>query len=263
MNGLAGRHVVVTRAAHQAEELAGPLRDVGASVLLLPLIEIAPPADPALLRRAALDIDQYDWIVFSSTNAVAAVAGFLPSRQKPPRGRIAVVGSATEQAIKRLGWHADVVPQEFVAESLVEALSPVNLRGRRLLLPSAAVTRDVIPRALRECGALVDVVEAYRNIIPGDAASRARNLFAKLPYPDWLTFTSPSCVENLVSILGTNPVATGKPDLLADVSSMIYIASIGPVTSGALRRYGFPVHAEPEEHTIPGLVRAMQDFSAV
>lgn len=246
MSGLRGARVVVTRASHQAEELARPLRERGSAVILLPMIEIAPPADTSPLRRAAREIDEYDWVIFSSTNAVEALAEYIEWGQGSPRAQIAVIGAATRDAVEALGWKVDVVPEQFVAESLVDALSPGALHEKRVLLPSAAVTRDVIPRALRERGAVVDVIEAYRNVMPENSAAQARTIFSESPLPDWVTFTSSSCVDNLVSAVG------------AQALSKIRIASIGPVTSATIRRHGMAVHAEPEEHTISGLVEAMQ-----
>jgi len=246
MSGLAGCRVVVTRAAHQAEELARPLREAGAGVILLPMIEIAPPADLSPLRRAAAKIDEYDWIIFSSANAVAALASHLPAGQGAPRALIAVVGSATRDAVQQLGWQVNVMPAQFVAESLMAALPFDVLANRRILLPSAAVTRDVIPRALRNRGALVDVVEAYRNIVPEKSAAQAQLVFSADPLPHWVTFTSSSAADNLVAAVGT------------DTLSMVRIASIGPITSATIRRYGLHVNAEPQEHTVPELVKAME-----
>jgi uroporphyrinogen-III synthase len=245
MSGLAGARVVVTRALHQSEELARPLRERGAAVILLPMIEIAPPADTEPLRRAARQIDEYDWIIFSSANAVEALARYIEPGQGSLHARIAVVGAATCEAVERHGWRVDVVPEEFVAESLIEALSPEALHGQRILLPSAAVTRDVIPRALRQHRAVVDVIEAYRNVMPEHASAQARAIFSENPLPAWVTFTSSSCVDNLVSAVG------------AEALLKVRIASIGPVTSGTIRRHGLEVHAEPREHTIPALVEAI------
>jgi uroporphyrinogen-III synthase len=245
MTSLTGQRVVVTRASHQAEELAVPLRGLGAEVILLPTIEIVPPPDPGPLKNAAANIDTYDWIVFSSTNAVAALAQHLTPGQRSPRGSIATVGSVTRKAVEKLGWRVDVVPEKFVAESLVEAIPPEELRGRRVLLPAAAVTRDIVPQALRERGAVVEAVEAYRNIIPEDAEQRARQVFSNTALPDWVTFMSSSAVDNLVSLV---PV---------ELLQRVRIASIGSVTSASIRKYGLPVDAQPDEHTIAALVKAM------
>jgi uroporphyrinogen-III synthase len=245
MSSLEGLRVVVTRALHQAEELARPLSEAGAEVVLLPMIEMAPPADTGPIRRAALALNNYDWIIFSSTNAVAALAREIGAGQGTPRAQIAVVGSATREAVQQLGWQVHVTPPEFVAESLVEALPSSALSGQRVLIPAAAATREVIPRRLRELGALVDVVEAYRNVVPQNAATEARRVFREGSSPDWVTFTSSSCVDNLVSAVGIEPIKT------------VRIASIGPITSATLRRHGLIIHAEPHEHTIPNLIAAI------
>jgi uroporphyrinogen-III synthase len=245
MSTLVGKRIVVTRAVHQAEELAAPLRELGADVICLPTIAILPPRDTRPLEMAASRIDQYDWIVFSSTNAVSALASYLGNETLPSKTSVAAVGSATREAAERLGWRVDLVPDEFVAESLVLAMARESLRNKRVLIPSAAVTRQIVLKALREAGAVVDVVEAYRNDLPAGLESEAARIFSSARKPDWLTVTSSSAVENLVKCIGTDP--------LQDVR----IASIGPITSGAVRRQGLSVHAEPAEHTIPAFVEAI------
>jgi uroporphyrinogen-III synthase len=240
---LLGLRVVVTRAAHQAEELATPLRALGAEVILLPVIEIAPPADSTFLQDAAARANEYDWIVFTSSNAVAAFAGELqePLRR---RTRIAAIGSATQETAEQYGLEVSLVPSEFVAESLVAAFGAEQLAGCRILLPSAAVTRDVVPGALRQRGAHVDVVEAYRNIIPPSAGVRARAVFAD-PLPDWVTFASSSAVEHLLSVIEL------------EMLRRVRIASIGPITSATLRKHGLDATAESPEQTMASLVDAM------
>jgi uroporphyrinogen-III synthase len=245
MRTLVGKRIVVTRAVHQAEELAAPLRELGADVISLPTIAILPPRDTRPLEIAASRIDQYDWIVFSSTNAVSALASYLGEQALPSKTSVATVGTATREAAESLGWRVDLVPDEFVAESLVLAMARESLRGKRILIPSAAVTREVVPRALREAGAVVDVVEAYRNDVPAGLESKARQIFATPQKPDWLTVTSSSAVENLVKSIGTEPL------------NGVRIASIGPITSGIIRKQGLAVHVEPAEHTIPALVEAI------
>jgi uroporphyrinogen-III synthase len=238
--------VVVTRAAHQAEELAAPLRANGFRVLLAPMIGITPPADPEPLLRAAEDCNTYDWIVFTSANAVNAFATAGAKLTVP----VATVGAATQKAAEQQGWRVALTPESYVAESLIEAFAKYDLVSRRILIPAAAATRDVVPGALRMRGAHVDVVEAYRNAAPDEAAVRAREIFRE-PYPDWVTFASASAVENLVAILG--------PEAL----SRVRIASIGPITSQAIRKHGLTVAVEPDEHTIPGLISALIRADAV
>jgi uroporphyrinogen-III synthase len=245
MSSLAGQRVVVTRAAHQAEELARPLRALGAEVILLPVIGIAPPADPRPLKDAVRELNHYGWIVFSSVNAVMAVANELGAGAKSPRARIAVVGTATRQAVEKLGWRVDIVPAKFVAEELAASIPEESLRGERVLIPSAAVTRDVLARELANRGAIVDVVEAYRNVMPEEAREQANQVFAIEPKPDWVVFTSSSAVDNLIALVGAGGLSGVK------------IASIGPVTSASIEVHGLTVDVQPEDHTVAGLVRGM------
>ncbi len=234
--------VVVTRASHQAEELAAPLRTLGAEVILLPVIGIAPPQDPEPLIAAARACDSYDWIIFSSVNAVESFAAHL--QRIPVAARIATVGRATGQAAEQRGFHVSLTPYDFIAEALLEALSSQSLEGKRVLIPSAAVTRDVIAPALRARGAHVDMVEAYRNIAPPEAVEQASVVFRE-PLPDWVTFASSSAVHNLVKLVG------------ASTLGRVRIASIGPATSATLRQYALQPAVEAKDHSIRGLIDAV------
>lgn len=244
MRKLDGLRIVVTRAAHQAEELAGLLEERGAAVLTLPVIAIAPPADPCALESSAAQADRYDWIIFTSANAIHAFLGALRIEPRNIPARIATVGSATRAIAERSGLQVSLTPERYVAEALVESFGGEHLAGRRILIPSAAITRDVVAPALRARGATVDAVEAYRNVIPEDAAARAVEVFRE-PFPDWVTVASTSAVENLVRL-------TGVPKL-----GRIKIASIGPVTSSAVRAHGLDVAAEALPHTISGLAASI------
>jgi uroporphyrinogen-III synthase len=243
MKPLAGLRVVVTRAAHQAEELARPLREQGAGVILLPVIAIAPPKDPQPLRTAARS-DAYQWIIFTSANAVSAYAAELQRPARESKARVATVGSATREAAEAIGFQVELVPERYIAESLAEAFAAENLAGARILIPSAAGARDVVAPALRRRGARVDVVEAYRNVLPREATEQARSIFEP-PYPDWVTLASSSAVTNLVNIVGTDALKDRK------------LATIGPATSETARGYGLTVAAEARVHTVEGLVQAI------
>jgi uroporphyrinogen-III synthase len=246
MATLQGVGIVVTRAAHQAEELAGPLRALGADVILLPVIGIAAPLDPNPLREALEHANSYDWIIFTSANAVHAFSGHGGSLADL---RVAAIGSATREAAEAAGLPVRLVPDKYVAESLIEAFGGEQLRGSRILIPSAAITRDIIPPALRKLGARVDVVEAYRNVIPPEAADMAGEIF-KPPYPDWITFTSSSAVDHLVELTGTEPLRKSK------------IATIGPITSKTVSKYGLEVAAEAPVQTVEGIVDAVLSRSS-
>lgn len=245
MSWLTGQRIVVTRASHQAEDLAQPLRELGAEIVLLPMLSIMPPENSVPLQKAAQQVHSYDWIVFSSANAVEALAAHLPSGQPPPKACVAVIGVATRNAVERIGWRADIVPEHFVAESLVEAMSRFALKGCRVLIPSAAITRDVLPQALTGLGASVDVVEAYRNSLTDENRQRAQDFFAWQDPPDWVTFTSSSAVDHLVQSAGVAALTA------------VRIASIGPITSATIRNYGLNVAVEPAEHTVQALVASI------
>ncbi len=235
---------MVTRAAHQAEELATPLRALGAEVILLPVIGIAPPLNIEPLRRAAAHCNEYDWIIFTSANGLAAFVAELPRSPKACKARIATIGAATREAAEERGFQVSLTPEKYVAESLIEAFSGEDLKNRRILIPSAAVTRDVVPRELRKRGADVDVVEAYRNVIPPETAAKAAAIFRE-PYPDWVLFASSSAVDNLVNLIGVDRLRHTR------------IATIGPITSETVRKHGLSLATEAEAHTIESLVEAL------
>lgn len=237
MNGL---RIVVTRSAQQAEEVARPLRERGATPILLPVIGIVPPKDPSALAQAISNIDSYDWIVFSSVNGVKAVG------KQDCRARIATIGAATRDFAKQQGFTVCVTPESYMAEALVEALDAEDLSGRRILIPSAAVTRDIVREELVRRGAQVDVVEAYRNVMPAEAPRMADEVFRN-PFPDWITFASSSAVDNLASLVSREVLRRSK------------IASIGPVTSKTIRGRGLTVDAEAVVHTIAGLMDAIEN----
>lgn len=245
---LLGVRIVVTRAAHQAEELAKPLRELGAEAILLPTIGIAPPADPTPLREAAKCADEYDWIIFTSANAIRAFAAELPHSPALCKANVAAVGSATRELAEQHGFRVKLVPERYVAEALVQAFTKQDLNGQRILIPSAAVTRDIVPAELRKRGAQVDVVEAYRNVVPAQAAERAARAFHE-PYPDWVTFASSSAVDNLVQLVGTASLRSVK------------IATIGPITSGTVRKHGLSVAVEAAVYTVAGLVEAICEYT--
>lgn len=240
---LANVRIVVTRAAHQAEELAAPLRAEGADVLLLPMIGITGPRDPERLRIAAASGDSYKWIIFTSANAVEAF-GSEVSDPGSLTAKIATVGGATRDAAEARGFRVSITPQKYVAESLVDAFSGTDLTDARVLIPRAEVARDVVPDALRKRGALVDVVEAYRNIIPPEAADQALSVFRD-PLPDWILFASSSAVDHLARLCSV------------DLIRRMQIATIGPVTSATVRHYGLNAMAEAQPHTVDGLVKAV------
>jgi uroporphyrinogen-III synthase len=248
---LAGVRVLVGRARHQASALSSELRKLGATVIEIPFIKIRKPRSFKLLDSALRDLGSYDWLILTSVNGVEAMWGRLaklrPMKTTSKRLRIAAIGPATRKAIERRGRKVDVVPKEYVAESVVRSLRR-RVKGKRVLLVRAKVARDVIPRELRRAGAKVDVVEAYETVVPASSRSRLRRLLRNPKRrPRVVTFTSSSTVRNFVALLGAPTASLDR----------IRLASIGPITSATLRELGLPVHIEAREFTIPGLVEAI------
>ena len=245
---LAGQRIVVTRAAQQAGALAQRLRDLGADVVEMPVIDLAAPANAAPLKEAIANIDAYDWIIFTSVNGVEFFFREAPDLSRM-RARICAIGPATRAALAQHGLDVSLMPSEYVAESIVAAFVGTGIAGKRVLLPRAAVARDLIPEELRKLGAIVDVIEAYRNIVPPGLAEQAKSVFGAEPRPDWVTLTSSSTVKNLLAAAGA--------ELLKDIK----LASIGPVTSNVARMHGLTIDAEATPYTIDGLIEAIRSHT--
>jgi len=248
---LAGRRVLVTRALHQAGKLSEGLRGLGAEAVEVPVLEIGPPESYAPLDEALQNLDRYDWLILTSSNTLQAVssrgARFGVNPASAEGLKVAAVGSATAEAARHYGFHVAVVPESYVAEDLVECLRD-QVAGKRVLLARAAVARDVIPDALRAAGATVDVVDAYRNVLPENAPELLRQALEK--GIDAATFTSSSSVTHLKEAAR----AAGIAWPFAGVAAV----SIGPITSQTLREQGWEPRAEADPYDIPGLVAAVE-----
>lgn len=260
---LAGLRILVGRARHQAGALSSRLRKLGAQVVEIPFIEIRRPRSYKPLDSTLKNLHQYDWLILTSVNGVEALWERLRKLHLTKRHlthlKIAAIGPATRKAIEKRGIKVNVVPEEYVAESVVKSLRK-QIAGKRVLLARAKVARDVIPRELRQLGAQVDVVEAYETVIPQSSRTRLRNIL-KDPKrrPDVITFTSSSTVRNFVALLGKN-VWYGRPRTRkASPIDGIRMASIGPVTSSTLRALGLPVDIAAKQYTIPGLIKAIAE----
>jgi uroporphyrinogen III methyltransferase/synthase len=245
---LYGRRVVVTRARAQASGLAKNLRNLGAEVVELPAIRIEPRIASTEVRQAVGKIGEYALIVLTSPNGVRLLFEALREAGLDARalGRetgttVAAIGQGTARALAKCGIVADIVPERFVAESLVEALGEVEVTGKRVLVARAADARDVIPEHLEGRGAEVDVVTLYETVReePGAEAVEAAQS------ADYVTFTSSSTVRNLTEALGGRFPGSAR------------IVSIGPVTSEAAHDAGLEVHVEAERHDIDGLLAAL------
>ncbi len=235
---LFGHSVVVTRAKDQASELSTMLRTAGAEVLNVPTIAIAEPVDGGEgLAEAARNVGAYDWVVMTSPNGARRFMAQLSDVRDLAGVKLAVVGPGTAQVLEGLGLRADLIPQRHVGEGLVEEFPPGT---GRVLLPRAAVARDVVPSGLEELGWSVDVVEAYRTVpAPVDPTERERVSGA-----DVICFTSSSSAKNFADAFG------------ADAAPPAVVA-IGPITAQEARSQGMEVSAVADPHTLEGLVDAV------
>jgi uroporphyrinogen III methyltransferase / synthase len=253
---LFGRRVLITRPREQATELVDRLTALGADPVLAPMIRITPPDDPAPLQRAAEDPGIFDWIVFTSANAVEAYLNAVLAGDRDLRAlkgpRLCTVGTATAARLARYGLKVDVIPDEFRAEAVLDTLSQFgSLDGSRILLPRSDIGREVIVEQLRQAGALVTDVVAYRTILEETQREEDPDIYGMLLEGriDVVTFTSPSSVRNFVKIYGADQAA----DLLKGTT----VATIGPVTADAARSLGIAVTVQPATYTIDGLVGAI------
>jgi uroporphyrinogen III methyltransferase / synthase len=262
---LAGRGVLVTRPRAQADALVQHLKAVGATVIVASTIRVVPPEDRTPLVRAAADISQFDWIVFASANAVDAfvsAAAEVTERatvhapggvQWPPLLKTAVVGSATAERLRSHGIEATVIPSEFRAEALVEALAAHGpLSSTRVLVPRSEIGRDTIVLGLRAAGAVVTDVIAYRTIaeLPEGNSPDVPRMLANREL-DAVTFTSGSAVRHFVQAYGPHSV-----ELLGHT----VVAVMGPVTAEAARELGISVDVQPETYTAAAMVAALEAY---
>ena len=248
---LFGRRLVVTRPRAQAAGFVEALTDLGADVLPCPTIEIVPPASWAPIDAAIDRLETYDWLVLTSVNGVAMFFDRLRARRRDVRAlhraRVAAVGSETAAAIAARGLQVDVVPEEFRAEAVAEAMIATGLGGARVLLPRAAVAREILPIMLREAGAEVDEVPAYETVTPRIDLGELRERLARRAI-DLVTFTSSSTVRNFVGLLGAD-----APALLAGIRA----ACIGPITADTARAAGLDVVVQPTTYTIAAFTEAI------
>jgi len=251
---LFGKRIVITRTQEQAGVLREALADLGAGVVEIPTIEIREPASWEPLDGAIRRLEEFQYLLVTSANGVRNFLARLRACGRDVRDLkgllIGAIGPATAAEFAKTGVRVDFVPRDYRAEGLLEVLSRHELQGKSFLIPRAKVARDLVPRAIRERGAHVEVVEAYETAAPEFAPGELEQLLT--PRPDMITFTSSSTAANFAAL-----VKDGK---LEEVLHDVAVASIGPITSETLRKLGLPVTVEAAESTIPGLVRAIRQY---
>ena len=255
---LKGKRVILTRAAEQSAEWVGALESRGAEVILLPAVRIAAPETWSLLDRELLRLHEFDWVLFTSRNAVRFVAERLgeldcalcePGAHSP---RVAAVGNATAEAVRQKGWRVDCIAQNQTGESLARELHE-SLSGRRVLLPRSDRADDRLPIALEKSGAKVREVVAYLTLAPAslDQAIADRLRCGDV---DWIVFASPSAFHNLSHGMGAKE--------LAALSARVHFLAIGPTTAKALRDAGAHVEMEATVPDAEGVSTALCDYYA-
>ncbi|CAN5677582.1 N/A [soil metagenome] len=250
VHGLDGCRVAVTRPEAGGDVLSELLRAEGAIPVAVPLIAIRPPADAGPLRAALAELDDFDWVVFTSANAVQSVGAVLEATGRSGAAggsRVAAVGPATARAVVDvLGWEVDVVPERYAGDAVVAAMSAcAPVAQRRVLWPRAETAREALPRDLAAAGARVDAPVAYRTAPLPNAAREIADLL-ETGALHAIILTSPSAVRCLAAARPRTNRAT--------------FCSMGSSTAEAMRRHGLPVHVEPDQHTIPALVDALRVY---
>jgi uroporphyrinogen-III synthase len=230
MKPLVGLTVILTRERSQARELQARLEELGAQVELCPLLEFAPPDDPAIPEEALRRLGDYDWVLFTSRNAVRCFP--LPAECRP---RVGAIGPGTAAALRANGTPVDLVAEEAVAEGFLAALEAQAVAGQRFLLPRAQEARDVLPEGLRARGALVDVVPVYKTVL----------LTGLCPSGDWVVLMSSSSARAWRQVC----------------SDDIPCLCIGPITAAAAREAGFSRVVQADRHDEDGVVAKLLDVA--
>lgn len=253
---LFGRRVLVTRPRDQAADLVDRLTALGADAVEAPMIRIEPPEDPTALLSAAADPAAFDWIVFTSANTVDAFMRALLDGNRDVRmlkgPRLCAVGTGTADKLSQYGIKVDLVPDEFRGEAVTAAMAASGpLEGARVLFPRADIAREVIAPELRQAGATVTEVVAYRTVLEDAQREDDPDVYGQLLEGriDVVTFTSGSAVRNFAKIYGAEQAA--------DLLRKTVVAVIGPVTADAARQLGIPVTIQPPSYTIAALVDAI------
>ena len=252
---LFGKRIIVTRSRGQASVFAEMLIDRGATIIELPTIDVVAPASWDELDKAICNVESYDWLIFTSANAVNFFMERLRALGRDIRMlkgiSICTVGPKTAESLGAFGLRADLIPREFKAEGVLTALGGEKVKGKKILIPRAKIAREIIPDKLKEMGAEVTVATAYENVKPMADVARAVKLFEDKKISA-ITFTSSSTVHNFVEMIGQK----GYKTLLNGVA----VACIGPVTAKTAEEYGMKIDVMPKDYTIPAFVDALVDY---
>ncbi len=255
---LFGKRIVVTRTRDQASELIAGLEEAGADCLEYSTIHIEPVDSYEVLDEELERLKEYHWILFSSINGIRYFFKRLFAKGMDARDvkgpEIAVVGKSTADTLLEYGINADLIPPVFTSEGLAESLLDQGVEGRNILIPRALKGREILPETLRGAGAQVTVAPVYQNVLPQGRKDALRDEL-EAGKVDMVTFTSSSTVRNFLTMVDATDMGELK-ELLKGVK----IASIGPITAKTVTDNGLTVDVQPEEHTIPEMIRTIIDY---
>ncbi len=250
------KKIIVTRASGQASEFSHLLEKKGACPIQFPTIEMVPPDSWEALDRAIQSIEKYDWLIFTSANGVKYFLKRVKENRKDIRClkgiNLCAIGPKTAAVLERLSVRVDFIPSEYKAEAIIEKLGTNKIKGNKILIPRAAVAREVLPEELVKLGATVDVVDAYKTIEPEERKSSVIREMLKNKEIDVITFTSSSTVTNFLKVFNDQEIS----DLISNVT----IACIGPITAKTAEKYGLKTSIIPENYTIEAFSDAIADF---
>jgi len=252
---LFGKRVLITRSRSQASVLAEEIEALGGEPYEFPTIDIADPDDFAPLDEAIAEIESYNWLVLTSVNGVQSFMKRMRSSRKDVRSlhgvKIVAIGPKTREEIEKYGVFCEFMPEEFVAEAIIEVFKGEDMDGQKVLLPRADIARKILPDTLRAMGAVVDETTAYKTVMgEGNTEELIKLLEDKKIHV--LTFTSSSTAKNFVKKLG--------PDNVQRLLDGVMVASIGPITSASARELGLRVDVQAAEYTIDGLIQAVLNY---
>jgi uroporphyrinogen III methyltransferase / synthase len=252
---LMGKTIVVTRSREQASDLVQRLTDLGADCLECPTIKVMPPADDAPFFEAMDRLATYDWLIFTSVNGVKFFFRKLFECGKDVRAlsrmRTCAIGPATAECLLSHGFRTDILPASYRAESVIDAFSKEDVKGKKILLPRALEARAILPEELTRMGATVDEVPVYRTL---QDTANAAELIERLGAGniDMITLTSSSTAKNFKGLL--------PAERFSDLIKNVTIAAIGPITADTAAALGMPAHLVADTYTIPGLCDAILSY---
>ena len=252
---LFGKRIVVTRTREQASDLVAKLEENGADCLEYSTIHIEPVVDYSRVDQAIEHIGDYQWLLFTSLNAVTYFFKRLYEKERDSRHlagpKIAVVGKATAEELKKYGIKADLIPEKFTGEGLAEALMQTRVSGTRILLPRALRASEILPETLIDAGAAVTIAPVYQNVPPQGRKDELREQLQNGTI-DLVTFTSSSTVDNFLTMVDAR-----DGEELHQLLDKVTIAAIGPVTAETIRKHGLHVDIQPQRYTINDMVQAI------